>query len=79
MSNINKLIEEVLKAADEKELIAGQQGAMHDGGASILRMEVEYYRYGSQGKIPPSWNSYQERLDPEYEEYLRLKEKFKKY
>jgi len=79
MTDISKLVEEVLRVANEKEHIAGQQGAMHDGGASILRMQVEYYRYGSQGKTPPSWNSYQERLDPEYDEYLRLKEKFKNY
>ncbi|HEY5268389.1 MAG TPA: hypothetical protein VII94_04620 [Candidatus Saccharimonadales bacterium] len=72
----NKLMELVLEDAADSEYGAGMNGSHHDGGASVLKMQVEYYRYGRDGITPPDWNKYLKELDPEYQEYLRLKAKF---
>jgi hypothetical protein len=72
----DKIMQLVLEDAADREMGAGMNGSHHDGGAHDLRMEVEFYRYGRSGVIPPTWNKYLKELDPEYQEYLRLKAKF---
>ena len=76
-TNVDKLIDLVLRDADRKELGASQRGAMGDDGASRLREQVKFYNYGRKQEMPVEWADYEAQLDEEYEEYLRLKKKFK--
>lgn len=68
----------VLKDADNKAEDAGFGGRMDDGGASSLREQVAFYKAGMNNIIPKEWLKYEEILDPEYSEYIRLKNKFEK-
>jgi hypothetical protein len=78
---IETVIELILQEAEQNRQAAGMSGRWDDGGAKELEMQVEYYRYGRDGRMPPTWQSYADRagtmLDPEYATYQRLKEKFK--
>ena len=78
--DIDKIIELVLKDAEDRREGAGMSGSYSDGGASDLETQVEYYRYGRDGDLPPDWRKYakeaKDKADPEYEQYLRLKGKF---
>lgn len=78
--DIEKLIELVLKDAHNKSEDAGFGGRMDDGGASVMRSQVEFYRAGLNKTIPTEWDKYVKKYleiyDPEYSEYLRLKQKF---
>jgi uncharacterized protein YihD (DUF1040 family) len=60
---------------------AGYSGAMNDGGAGIVLAQLKFYKYGRDRVIPPEWSQYAKdyarSVDPDYSEYLRLKEKFK--
>ena len=82
MKNVDivKVMELVLKDAHNKSEDAGFSGRHDDGGASILRSQVEFYRAGVNHTIPTEWNKYVkeylEMTDPEYIEYTRLKQKF---
>lgn len=80
-TTIRHIIELVLNEARSKEEAAGYSGASHDGGASVLQTQVQFYEYGRQGVIPPEWNKHAKmakaQTDPEYQTFLRLKEKFK--
>lgn len=78
MSKIEQLIKNVLKDADDCEEHAAYNGHHDDGGARILRMQVEYYKHGMKNTVPPGWKEYELKLDPEYEMYERLKKKFGK-
>ena len=80
--DIEKIIELVLKNAKKRKENAGYNGSMDDGGASILKTQVEFYKAGMNGTIPSQWNQYAEEIrkvsDPEFAEYMRLKNKFEK-
>ena len=82
MVNIERLINFILKKADNVQESAGYNGSWDDGGAARLREEVKFYRYGLLGEIPEEWKKhiveYRRENDPEYDEYKRLKEKFEK-
>ena len=65
-----------LKDADSKASDAAYAGKYDDGGASFIREQVKFYKYGQQGVVPPEWKRYESELDPEYKEYVRLKQKF---
>lgn len=79
--DINKVIEVIIADAENKRLGAGMDGRWDDGGARTLQTQIEYYRYGMSGTIPPDWMKYVEeakaKADPEYETYKRLKAKFR--
>lgn len=75
---IEKIIELVLKDADQRAEDAGFGGRMDDGGASRLRDQVAFYKAGMNNILPNEWLKYEEKLDPEYSEYIRLKNKFEK-
>lgn len=77
MNNIEKIIELILKDADEKDKGGIDTGERSIYIASKLRNDVKFYQYGLQGIIPPEWIKYEKQTDEEYEEYLRLKNKFK--
>ena len=79
--DIEKIMELVLEEAFKRAEDSGYGGSSGDGGASALRVQVEFYRCGMKGEIPTEWREYVKKIkkisDPEYAEYLRLKEKFK--
>jgi ATP sulfurylase len=68
------------QVADKKEQNARMDAQMSDGGAKILRDQVDMYICGQINIIPTQWDEYYKQytkeLDPEYGEYLRLKDKF---
>ena len=74
--DIEKLKQRVLAEAEARRESAGFNGSHHDGGASVLEMQVEFYTLGQQGKIPHTWKKFEQEFDPEWEEYQRLKNKF---
>lgn len=79
--DIEKVMQLILADAHNARESAGYSGSWSDGGASVLEAQVQYYRYGMQGTIPPDWSKYARQAevaeDPEYAEYLRLHAKFK--
>jgi len=66
----------VEKRAKEVADNAAFGGCMHDGGASSLREQIEFFNCGRRRVIPSGWAQYEKQIDPEYTEYLRLKQKF---
>jgi hypothetical protein len=75
-SKIERLISIVLNAAHSAREGAGYGGRWDDGGASHMEDQVKFYRYGQQSIVPPEWKEYEKLLDPEYQEYVRLQQKF---
>jgi hypothetical protein len=75
-NNVYSVMELVLKEAKNREMSAAYGGERGDGGARILRAQVEIFRAGLDGRIPDEWKSYEKQLDPEYKRYLELKKKF---
>lgn len=73
---LTAIVELVRKAAADARSNAGYSGSWDDGGASRMERDIEFYLMGRSGLIPPDWKKYQKLLDPEYKEYLRLKNKF---
>lgn len=77
MDDVIALIE---KEADLRQENAAQGGSYNDGGASVLRDQVKFYRYGRSGIFPPEWKMYNDKAvkqaDPEWGTYLKLKRKF---
>lgn len=55
-------------------------GSMSDGGAAELEREILIYQAGVDGTLPDTWKReykiFANTMDPEYEQYLKLKEKF---
>ena len=76
MTHIDQIKKLVLAAAHSKREAAGFNGDHHDGGASRLEMQVEFYEMGEAGIMPKEWEQYEKTLDPEWNEYQRLKYKF---
>jgi hypothetical protein len=79
-ANIDKVIDLVLAEAYDRAQSLGMSGSWSDGGASEIRSQVDYYRYGMSGVMPPDWQKFADQVsamsDPEYETYKRLKAKF---
>lgn len=80
--DIEDIMNLILKDADKREISAGYSGSHSDGGASRLRDQVNFYKAGMNGDIPPEWNEYVKEhvknTDPEYSEFVRLQKKFEK-
>lgn len=78
--NIEKIILCILRDAADRKICAGMNGRYDDDGASLLETQVEYFRYGSTGVLPPAWAKYEKQAltesDPEYQKFLELKKKF---
>ena len=59
---------------------AAHNGAYNDGGQKELERQVQAWMAGRAGQIPSFWESYMKKYrretDPEFKEYIRLKEKF---
>lgn len=77
MGNIEKVIELVLREANDLEQAAGFSGSHTDGGASRLRDQVRFYKMGAEGVMPSEWSKYELTLDEDYETWQRLNKKFK--
>ena len=75
-TDIKKIMDLILKDADKKAEDAGYSGRMDDGGASRLRDQVKFYQLGMNDQIPNDWKKYVKETDPEFSEYIRLKNKF---
>ncbi len=72
---IKKLVE---RDADEREVCAAHNGEKHDGGASGLRTDLKFWNEVLNLDVPNRFKKYESQLDPEYEDYKRLKAKFEK-
>ena len=74
-------IEELIKAvkieAKNRADNAAYNGERHDGGSSTLLNQVKYYEMGMKGEYPEEWERFNRHIDPEYKDYLRLKNKFR--
>ena len=81
-TDIVKVMELIITDANKREMNAGYSGSHSDGGASRLRDQVNFYKLGMNREVPTEWteyvNEYVKNSDPEYSEYVRLKEKFEK-
>ncbi len=82
MPDIEAIMAKVLAEAHQARENAGYSGSWGDGGAGVMEAQVQFYRYGRDGVIPPEWQKYAEEVrkeaDPEYAQYQRLKNKFEK-
>lgn len=73
-----------LSAAQSNEDTARFNGRYDDGGARVIRGQVEMYRAGARRIVPPQWaddyaaakDELLAKRDPDYAEYLRLRSKF---
>jgi len=74
-----KISDQIRKNAEELRKNAAYSGEWGDGGATELLNNLMYYDLGRKQLIPPTWESYLIKSDPEYDEYLRLKQKFSDY
>lgn len=73
-----RLIYKILDVAKKLREDAGYDGRWDDGGAARLEEQVRFYCAGGAiGPIPFEWREYEKLIDPEYETYQRLKEKFR--
>lgn len=56
-------------------------GRMDDGGSRSMLSSLKKYTDGYYKRIPDSWGDYVKQIkkedDPEYQDFLRLKKKFK--
>lgn len=75
-NRIKQIIEVIKEEAHERKMGAAFNGERSDGGASILENQIRFYLLGQKGEVPPEWKKYEHKIDPEYREYMRLKEKF---
>lgn len=75
-----QIISWVVNEAQTRRDNAGYAGRWDDGGSDALLREVEAYQAGRAGTVPPSWQpiieKHVQQLDAEYQEYLRLANKF---
>lgn len=70
------LIKAVKIEAENRKTSAAFNGEYSDGGSGRLFDQVKYYEMGRDNIYPKEWEKYAKHVDPEYEEYLRLKSKF---
>lgn len=77
---LNSLSVFVLAKAKQLREDAGFGGSYTDGGARALELQVECFKAGLNGEIPASWRAWNKEFlrtqDPEYQTFLKLKEKF---
>lgn len=66
----------VEKEADKRAYEAGMGGHHHDGGSTVMKTEVNLYKKGMKLEMPKQWEKHLQTLDEEYDEYIRLKNKF---
>lgn len=74
--SVDELIKAVKIEAENRKSAAAFNGEFGDGGAGVLLAQVKYFEMGRDGVYPKEWEKYKRHIDPEYQEYLRLKSKF---
>ena len=75
---LKKITTALKKQAHDARETAGFNGEWGDGGASELLEQLEFYNAGYQRIVPKEWEEIIQTFDPDYQEYLRLKNKFNK-
>lgn len=75
MEKVDKLIKLAIKDAEEKEYISAQAGGSLNLMTELVD-NIRFFRMGQNNEIPNEWLKYEHQLDEEYDEYLRLKNKF---
>lgn len=74
----SKIIETILlverEIAVQHELDKGRD--WHSNISGQLEKELSFYKAGINREIPQSWAHLMKTVDPEYQEFIRLKEKF---
>jgi hypothetical protein len=82
LPDFQKIMTLVLAKAYFDKQSAEMNGRYDTTETRILESQVEYFRYGLEGTLPPAWHKYEKQVsqeaDPEYQEYLRLQKKFNK-
>ena len=76
MTDFNKIMDMVLDEAIIAKHDAAMGGCMGDGGASVLIDQVRFFKLGWAKQLPKEWKHHVLKADPEYQTYLKLKEKF---
>ena len=81
-----QIVETITEKANDMRTKATYSGEYGDGGASTLEQNLEFFVLGfrthggldlnTEVQVPATWQKYFYRQDPEYDEYLRLKNKF---
>ena len=68
--------------ADRDEHAAGMQGESGDRGASEIRDQIRFYIMGQEGKFPDTWDNWMKSKktveSKDYQEFLKLRNKFEK-
>lgn len=79
---IKYISKRVVEVADRKRQGAAFAGAWHDGGSNALMDRLKYWKQGLNNEIPADFleyvDEYSKQKDPEWETYMKLKEKFEK-
>lgn len=80
MNQYSNFIQYVRRVAKNKQDDAAYGGSMHDNGGGSLMLQADAYEAGAAGVIPEAWLSmlkeYTKTIDPEYQEFIRLRNKF---
>lgn len=81
----SEIIKRVKESAEQRRYNAGMAGSHGDNGAATSERELEYWvdgiffaNTGKTEKYKSIVQKIENDADPEYQEYLRLKEKFEK-
>lgn len=78
-----RFLEFLCDKAKELQETAAQSGSHHDGGAESLDAQIDAYLCGQHNEMPERWkryvNEFNAKADPEWQLYLRLKDKFRNY
>ena len=78
-SDIDKVLKAVEKEITDLERKAELSGMRDDfPKCNKLKTQLEIYKAGTLGIVPKAWKEFELKVDPEFAEYERLKEKFKK-
>lgn len=81
MTTPQQIMQCIRAEIEQRRHDSGMSGSWSDGGASVLEQQLEVYISAIQGAVPKTWQGIVERwtlkTDHEYNEYLRLNEKFK--
>lgn len=67
-------IQKLQLIADQRQYDAGMNGENGDGGASMIRSQIAFWRYGSEHVIPPTWNEMITSEWPKIEKELKREE-----
>lgn len=71
-----KQLIEAIKQEIVEQRKADQYRGFHTEVTNQLETQLRFYECGLLGLVPAEWKDVASKLDPEYAEYIRLKEKF---